>query len=160
LGLWVANNDKNSSFEGQAFNTLPNLKKQFPFRYDDASQRTIELIDVIWFDGNSICAAFEVEHTSSVYSGILRMADLMAMQPNIDIPLYIVAPDERREKVIREINRPIFKQALRKPLAQICRYISYSALLEKFEIARNQGFLSHLTPSILDEIAEEVDTDI
>ncbi len=160
LGLWVANNDKNKSFEGQHFSTFTNLRKEFPFRYDIASQRTIELIDVIWFEGNSICAAFEIEHTSSIYSGILRMADLMTMQPNIDIPLYIVAPDERQEKIVREINRPIFKQALRKPLAQICRYIPYSKLLSKFEIAREQGFLSHLTPSFLDEIAEEVDTDI
>jgi hypothetical protein len=29
------------------------------------------------------------------YSGLLRMADLLALQPNVSIPLYIVAPDER-----------------------------------------------------------------
>src|SRR5690242_21750466 len=33
----------------------------------------------------SIVRAFEVEHTTSVYSGILRMADLLALQPNMDI---------------------------------------------------------------------------
>jgi hypothetical protein len=26
-----------------------------------------------------------VEHTTSIYSGILRMADLLALQPNMDI---------------------------------------------------------------------------
>ena len=28
------------------------------------------------------------------------MSDLIAMQPNLNIPLYLVAPDERREKVL------------------------------------------------------------
>jgi hypothetical protein len=29
----------------------------------------------------------------------LGMADLVAMQPNLNIPLFLVAPEERREKV-------------------------------------------------------------
>ena len=63
-------------------------------------------------------AAFEVECTTSVYSGLLRMSDLMALQPNLDINLYLVAPDERREKVKQEILRPTF--SLReKPLAEV-----------------------------------------
>jgi hypothetical protein len=36
------------------------------------------------------------------------MSDLIAMQPDLNIPLYIVAPDERREKVLAEVNRPTF----------------------------------------------------
>ena len=56
----------------------------------------------------SIVRAFEVEHTTSVYSGILRMADLLALQPNMDIKLHIVAPVEKREKVFQEIRRPVF----------------------------------------------------
>jgi hypothetical protein len=42
------------------------------------------------------------------FSGLLRMSDLITMQPNINIPLYIVAPNERRNKVIVEVNRPTF----------------------------------------------------
>jgi hypothetical protein len=64
---------------------------------------------VLWLKGNSIVAAFEVESTTSVYSGLLRMADLITMQPNINIPLYIVAPDERRNKVIQEVNGFCFR---------------------------------------------------
>ena len=30
------------------------------------------------------------------------------MQPNLNIPLYIVAPGERRDKVVKEVNRPTF----------------------------------------------------
>jgi len=34
------------------------------------------------------------------------MSDLLMMQPNLNIPLYLVAPDERRNDVIRQVNRP------------------------------------------------------
>jgi len=33
------------------------------------------------------------------HSGLLRMADLVSMQPNLKLDLFIVAPDERREYV-------------------------------------------------------------
>ena len=34
------------------------------------------------------------------------MSDLVAQQPNISVPLFLVAPEERREKVIEQVNRP------------------------------------------------------
>jgi len=64
-----------------------------PMNYNDATIRTIEQIDVLWLRGRSIARAFEVEHTTAIYSGLLRMADLVALQPDIDIPLHIVAPE-------------------------------------------------------------------
>lgn len=60
---------------------------RLPLNYDDTTLRTIEQIDVLWLRGRSIVRAFEVEHTTSVYSGIRRMADLLALQPNKDIKL-------------------------------------------------------------------------
>ena len=70
--------------------------------------KTIEQIDVLWLRKRSIVRAFEVEHTTSVYSGLLRMADLIALQPNMNIKLHIVAPVAKREKVFQEIRRPVF----------------------------------------------------
>jgi hypothetical protein len=159
LGLWVARNDQSRSFEGQEFQGFSRLRQSLPIQFDAATNRTIELIDVLWLDGNSIVAAFEIEHTTAIYSGLLRMADLITMQPNINIPLFIVAPDERREKVEHEINRPIFSKALKQPLPGICRYIPYSALREKVEQAEIGGFLRYLRPDFLDEIAESVELD-
>ena len=37
-------------------------------------------------------AAFEIETTTPTCSDLLGMADLFSMQPNLIIPLYIVAP--------------------------------------------------------------------
>jgi hypothetical protein len=159
LDLWVASNDKGKAYNGQRFQDLTRIRKTLPVQFDAATNRTIELIDVLWLQGNSIVAAFEIEHTTSVYSGLLRMADLITMQPNLKIPLYIVAPNERFEKVQREINRPIFSKALSQPLPEICRYIPYSELKSKIKQAEQGGFLRYLRPDFLDELAESVALD-
>ena len=74
--------------------------------------------------------AFEVEHTTAIYSGLLRMADLLALQPNMNIKLHIVAPEERKEKVFTEIRRPVFSLLERAPLSECCTYLSYDSLRE------------------------------
>jgi hypothetical protein len=60
------------------------------------------------------------------------MSDLISMQPNLNIPLYIVAPDDRRDKVFKEVNRPTFSR-LSPPLTEICRYIPFSTLKNVLE---------------------------
>lgn len=80
------------------------------------------------------------------------MADLLAMQPNINIPLYLVAPDERRDKVMDEVNRPTFSR-LAPPLAEVCSYISFSTL--RNGLGKVQGFLKYLKPDFLEELAED-----
>ena len=153
LDLWVAKNDRNKAFQGNKFSETKRMRSRLPVQFDQETQRTIELIDVLWLQGSSIIAAFEIEHTTSIYSGILRMSDLVARQPNININLFIVAPDSRREKVRSEINRPTFSKL---GLPQRCRYISYSRLIQKIDQATRGGFLQHLSPSILDGLAEDM----
>jgi hypothetical protein len=77
--LWVARNDRSRTWEGKKFMDFPRLKAELPLQFDDATNRTIELIDVLWLKGNAIVAAFEVESTTSIYLGLLRMSDLVAM---------------------------------------------------------------------------------
>jgi hypothetical protein len=149
--VWVARNDRGKQFKGKNFADLPRLKTDLPLQFDDATNKTIELIDVLWLQGNAIVAAFEIESTTSIYSGLLRMADLIAMQPNLDIPLYLVAPDERREKVMTEVNRPTFCR-LRPPMSEICRFISFSGLKE--QIKQAAAYVRFLKPEFLDELSE------
>jgi len=149
--VWVARNDRGKEFKGKKFSELPRLKADLPLQFDDATNKTIELIDVLWLQGNAIVAAFEIESTTSIYSGLLRMADLIAMQPNLNIPLYLVAPDERREKVMTEVNRPTFCR-LSPPLSEICRFISFSSL--KDQIKQASAYIRFLKPEFLDELSE------
>lgn len=151
LDIWAARNDRNRSANGQSFAELPRMRMELPHQFDEATSRTIELIDVLWLRGNAIVAAFEIESTTVIYSGLLRMSDLLAMQPNLNIPLYVAAPDERREKVKIEVNRPTFSR-LSPPLREACRFISFSTLRERLpEIA---PFVQYLKPDVLEELSE------
>lgn len=114
--IWVPRSDKQKVF-GEIDNDLhAAFLDALPLNYDDTTLKTVEQIDVIWLKGRSMSRAFEVEHTTAIYSGLLRMADLLALQPNMDIRLHIVAPSDKREKVIREIKRPVFSLLDRGPL--------------------------------------------
>ena len=57
------------------------LLDRLPLNYDDATLKTVEQVDVLWLRGRSIIRAFEVEHTTSIYSGLLRMADFLRFSP-------------------------------------------------------------------------------
>jgi hypothetical protein len=103
--------------------------------------------------GRSIVRAFEVEHTTAIYSGILRMADLLALQPNMDIKMHIVAPTARREEVFSVIRRPVFSLLEGRPLAERCTLLTYESVRE---IAGLQH-LEHLQDSVLEEYEEEAD---
>lgn len=151
LDVWVARNDANRSYQGGPFTNIPHLKNKLPLQFDEATTKTIELIDVLWLKGNAIIAAFEIECTTSIYSGLLRMADLIIMQPNLNIPLYLVAPDERRDKVINEVNRPTFSH-LSPPMNQMCRFISIPTLKER--IKQFAPVVKFLKPEFLEELSE------
>jgi hypothetical protein len=125
-----------------------------PLNTNEATLDTIKQIDVLWLRRGSIVRAFEVEHTTAVYSGLLRMADLLALQPNMDIRLHIVAPDERREKVFREMSRPVFMLLERGPLADSCTFISY----ESVDVIRGLKHLAHTNDGIIAEYEECVDS--
>jgi predicted RNA-binding protein len=129
------------------------LIDELPLSYDQATLKTIEQIDVLWLRRRSIIRAFEVEHTTSIYSGILRMADLLALQPNMDIKLHLVAPANRRDKVFEELQRPVFSLLERGPLAEACTFISYDSL---YELAK-QKHLTHLSDSVLEDYVENVE---
>lgn len=151
LEAWVARNDRGKEVGGQKLADVPGLKKELPHQFDEATNRTVELIDVLWLKGNAIVAAFEIESTTSIYSGLLRMSDLIAMQPNLKIPLYLVAPDERRDKVVTEVNRPTFSR-LSPPMNTMCRFIPFSTLRDR--ISQVGSLVRYLKPDFLDELSE------
>lgn len=153
---WVASNDRGRTFNDNRFSDIPRLKSTLPITSDEAIIRTIQLIDVLWLKGHNIVAAFEVESTTSIYSGLLRMSDLVAMQPHLNIPLYLVASDERREKVITEVNRPTFS-SLSPKLSEICRYISFGKLRDRIKQA--EAFIKFLKPEFLSELSESCKID-
>ena len=153
LDVWVARNDRSRKWNGHSLGSLPKMVEELPTQFNEATNRTIELIDVLWLTGNSIVAAFEVECTTSIYSGLLRMSDLLALQPNLDINLFLVAPDERRDKVEQELLRPSF--SLReKPLARVCGFLPFGKLCEQLAGIRKLGLGGSLRATFLKSTAE------
>jgi hypothetical protein len=148
--IWLPVNDRTSVVELWKPES-GSLLERLPLNYNLTTLETIERIDVLWLRGSSIARAFEVEHTTAVYSGILRMADLLALLPNMDIKLHIVAPESRKEKVFKEIQRPVFAYLDRGPLRECCTFISYDSVRELLELPH----LSHMADSVLEEYAEE-----
>ena len=151
--IWVPKNDKAGVLE----QIPPGMHKQFleelPLNYDDTTLRTIEQIDVLWLRGRSMTRAFEIEHTTAIYSGLLRMADLLALQPNMDIRLNIVAPEERRERVLREIRRPVFSLLDRGPLYERCSLLSYDSIHTLIKMPH----LSYMSDAIIAEYEESAE---
>jgi hypothetical protein len=157
LTVWVARNDRNKVWSGQSLGAVPGVIEDLPTQFNEATQRTIELIDVLWLRGNSIVAAFEVESTTAIYSGLLRMSDLLALQPNLNIDLYLAAPDHKRAKVKQEILRPTF--ALReRPLAEACSFLSFKVLIKKLDGVEKLGVVGSLRPDFIQSIAERFRT--
>jgi hypothetical protein len=153
LKIWLPRNDRASVQQEWSPESDDHLLDTLPLNYDDTTLRTIEQIDVLWLKGRSIIRAFEVEHTTAVYSGILRMADLLALQPNMDIKLHIVAPESRKQKVFDEILRPVFSFLERAPLSESCTYLSYDSVEELMQLEH----IGHISDSVLDEYVEEAE---
>lgn len=156
LDVWVARNDRGLSWNGHRFEEIPRLRKSLPEQFDPRTQRIVELIDVLWLEREGIRCAFEIENSTNIYGGILRMSDLLVRRPHLDIPLYIVAPDDRYRFVVREVNRPTFA-SMNRPLVEVCKFIPYSALRES--VTRWASDAEYLRPRVIDTIAQICRTD-
>lgn len=154
--VYVARNDQAKEWQGQRSADISRRRPSLPQQFDDMTNTIIALIDVLWLDGNAVLAAFEVESTTSIYSGLLRMSDLISLQPNISIPLFLVASEEWREKVRVQVNRPTFSR-LKPPLMEACRYISFEGLRESLETVRD--VVTFLKPDYLQAISEALEVE-
>jgi hypothetical protein len=81
------------------------------------------------------------------------MADLLALQPNFNIKLHIVAQESRREKVFQEIRRPVFQLMEGGALSEKCTYLSYEAVRD----LHKAKFLKSMSASVLDELEEKAE---
>jgi type II restriction enzyme len=124
--VWIAANDRNRGFgtgrlcDG-CLDVLPESIASAP------GADAVRLIDVLWLDaaGKRVTAAFEVEHTTSIYSGIVRLLDLaLGAAEHSGEALFLVAPDDREGDVRSQLRRPAFAHVGRLHL----RYLPYGEL--------------------------------
>lgn len=146
IDVFIARNDQNKVFNEEflgdgTLDVIPyeNIPKE--------SKNIISLIDVIWFKNSVPHAAFEIETTTSISSGLLRFSDLIYTL-NIPIELYIVTTRNREKKLKKELNRPIFKNT---SISQRCKVIYLDDLKALYKLAKPlNGYIKN---NILDRIA-------
>lgn len=111
--IWIAANDRGRLHDGTplghgCLEHLPDEIATAP------GADAVRLIDVLWIDANAprVAAAFEVEHSTSIYSGIVRMLDLALSGGEADAiaDMFLVAPDGREKDVRAQIARPAFSR--------------------------------------------------
>ena len=123
--VWVPPNDRNLAHNRQPFAqcTLDRLPS---FGFDENTRRIVHNIDVLWLNRNVIRKAFEIESTTVIYSGLLRLNDLVLSQPNNKIDLYLVASRARRERVHQQLIRPSFQQLIPR-----CQFVAFDYVEEQ-----------------------------
>jgi len=117
----------------------------------DAQTRYVENIDVVWKEEFRIDAAFEIENSTAIYSGLLRFSDLTLVAPNTVYPLFIVAPPDKRNRLMEQLRRPTFQKM---HLDRKVRYLSYEAVekIDKDYQNRERG----LTLEYIIDSSEEI----
>lgn len=98
------------------------LRSTIPEGYDDI-KTVLSDIDVVWVAAgrNSIEGLFEVEHSTSIYSGLLRFNDVLITDPKVT-RFSIVSDDTRRAVFSRQVYRPTFKMS---GLADLVSFLEY-----------------------------------
>lgn len=150
LDLWIANNDGSKKYNGKEISSLFKTSPLPVRKYGEALE-TIEYIDVMWMKDDNIIAAFEVEESTGVYSGLLRLSDLKIVLSEPE--LYIVSKKYSFRKVKREINRPSFKKI---GLSEHCRYISYGLLDDKYNEVEQSSSPPDDWRQLLEDIAQKL----
>ncbi len=144
----AASNDRSKSHCGNSFSFMS--LQQFPeINLERDTLNTVKLIDVLWFQKgtNNVIAAFEVEKSTSIYSGILRLTDLSYTIADGDEVFYLIVPDKREKDVCLQLSRPAIKQN-----NVVIKYILFSELRSHCDALCKFGDSHH----ILEKIAKAV----
>jgi len=101
----VAINDKNRIKEN-----LPGILDEIPQFHAEQIIRGARRVDVLFFqkDRDILTHAFEVEHTTNIYSGLLRLNDIAESYPSEEVKFIIISAESNREKFHDELDRPSF----------------------------------------------------
>lgn len=118
--------DPSQQFKGKRLGDLATLKEIPPFTYQRLVD-TAKNIDVIWFKDEFPRYCFEVEHTTGVTLGLLRLYQIRELGK-----LFIIAPKEILSKFQTEITKdPFYK------IKDKYNFRSYDQLIKLYQTAKN-----------------------
>lgn len=150
---WIAQNDKGIVYNDKKISehdgVIASLDSEKLIKsYPDAVKAAL-LIDCIWFKNSSLMpAVMEVEHSTGVTSGLTRMKNFKDLVPPVPTRYVIVAPDELRDKVVREASKMQFKD-------MDTKYFPYSAVEELYSLCQRRK-IKGVTDDFLDCFMEPI----
>lgn len=131
--VWIA--DRGTLWNGRPLGE--GCLVDLPVVASEATRRVMRNIDVIWFRkgaGHPV-RFFEIEHSTSVYSGLLRFNDVV-----IDFPIpeaFVVGDGEKTQaKFEREIGRRTFEHS---GLREVARFLLYDQVRQTWQKFRDLG---------------------
>jgi len=104
----------------------------------EAARSILPEVDVIWIERGSgaLRAMFEVEHSTPVYSGLLRFNDIHLIANRLKPTFSIVANEDRRDLFLRQLSRPTFRAS---GLNELCTFMKYEDVYCWYERIRRSG---------------------
>jgi len=150
---WVAQNDQGIIYRNQRLiemeSVIPSLETENMMTAFQGAVRAARLIDCVWFkNGRLMPAVMEIEHTTGITSGLSRMKNLQDTIPALRTRYVIVAPDEDRDRVVREISKEQFRSLN-------ARYFPYSSVEELYALCQKRK-IRGITEEFLDCYMEAV----
>lgn len=119
--IWIPKNDRGKL----DWNITQQFRSnaEIPLEYHRI-ENILSEIDVIWIErgAGKLRSLFEVEHSTPIYSGLLRFNDVHLLSPSSGATYSIVSNDDRRALFVRQLSRPTF--ALSK-LGENCTFLEY-----------------------------------
>jgi hypothetical protein len=84
----------------------------------------LQEVDVVWLGrgSNELRGMFEVEHSTAIYSALLRFNDVHLVAGGSPLTFRIIANGARRPQFVRQLNRPTFRAS---GLTQNCTFLDY-----------------------------------
>jgi hypothetical protein len=108
------------------------LAERFPLRSDlptgfERIRETLSEIDVVWAGPGraTVEGLFEVEHSTPIYSGLLRFNDVLLTNSRVS-RFSVVSNGERRDSFSRQLFRPTFRKS---GLSELCSFLEYENVL-------------------------------
>ena len=119
--IWIPPNDREKL--DWSLTKRFDSKEFLPYGFEKV-KHILQEVDVIWIDRGStqLRALFEVEHSTPIYSGLLRFNDIHLAAPHLHPRFSVVANDARRAAFVRQLNRPTFRMS---GLSAVCTFLEY-----------------------------------
>jgi len=127
----VPSYDINGKFLDKTLGEIVTIRKFPQFSYPKII-KTASLIDVMWFDGEPDMwiprYAFEVEHSTDITKGLVRLMELY--NSGINVNLFVITPESKLNKFETEVNKTTFRD-----IRGSCRSRTYNSLIGLYNLA-------------------------